>query len=89
MAQALKIALFTLRQSLGRQWPAGSATAACGDELMQLVDEQNNCPFDFSISLRTALRRSSNSPRYFAPDSSSRERTNAHPPGSKELTFDL
>jgi hypothetical protein len=36
---------------------------------VQLVDKENDLPLAFSISFSTALRRSSNSPRYFAPAS--------------------
>jgi len=44
-------------------------SAAQRDQSMQLVDEQNDLPLESSISLSTALSRSSNSPRYFAPAS--------------------
>lgn len=37
------------------------------DDQMQLIDEQNDFPSLFLTSSRTAFRRSSNSPRYFAP----------------------
>ena len=49
----------------------GALGGAGADDRVQLVDEEDDLRRSASaISLRTAFRRSSNSPRYFAPASS-------------------
>src|SRR6202453_3578532 len=45
----------------------GAFGSACADECVQLIDEEIIWPSDSVTSLRTAFKRSSNSPRYFAP----------------------
>ena len=47
----------------------GAFRGACADDVVQLVNEEQNPAFG-AASLRTALSRSSNSPRYFAPATS-------------------
>ena len=48
----------------------GALGGAGADERVQFVDEQDNLPSAGGDFLEHALRRSSNSPRYFAPATS-------------------
>ena len=61
----------TRHGGLGRLAASTAPSAApAPDQRMQLVDEQNDAALDSSISLSTAFRRSSNSPRYLSRRSS-------------------